>query len=443
VTPGIQARNLIAELITQAEPAGLLLQGCAMTVALLLAWGISETLRRGLHRARENPDVGNEALRFGAAGLDRILLPVLGWAFLVSGRGVLRWYHQPTTLLDIAVPLLSSLVIVRTAVYMLRHAFPSGSWVRKSETAIAWTVWVLMVLHITAVLPGIRVWLDEVRLPIGRHDISLLNVIEGTLSVGATMVAAVWLGRTVEQRLMAFSPMDVSLRVVFSKLLRAVFIILGVLVALTLVGIDVTVLSVFGGALGVGLGFGLQKIAANYVSGFVILLDRSIKLGDLVTIDNRYGEVTRLTVRYVVVKSLDGTENIIPNETIITSTVVNHSYSDRQVRIDGAIQVAYSADVGLALQTLLDVARGHPRVLSTPEPIALVRGFGENGVDLEFFVWIRDPEAGRANLRSDLNLKIFNEFRARGIEIPFPQRDVRIVGEKRPPMAPGLYPPSS
>ncbi|NCY26358.1 MAG: hypothetical protein EBX37_16435, partial [Alphaproteobacteria bacterium] len=120
-----------------------------------------------------------------------------------------------------------ALVIVRITVYMLRHAFPSGSWVRKSERAIAWTVWVLMVLHITAVLPGIRLWLDEVRLPLGKHDISLLNVIEGTLSVGATMVAAVWLGRTVEQRLMAFSPMDVSLRVVFSKLLRAIFIILG------------------------------------------------------------------------------------------------------------------------------------------------------------------------------------------------------------------------
>jgi small-conductance mechanosensitive channel len=189
---------------------------------------------------------------------------------------------------------------------------------------------------------------------------------------------------------------------------------------------------VFGGAVGVGLGFGLQKIAANYISGFAILLDRSVKLGDLVTIDNRHGEVTRLTARYVVVRSGDGTEAIIPNESVITSTVLNHSYSDRLARVDLPIQVAYQTDLRLALETLLAIARAMPRVVKSPEPVALVKNFGESGIDLELMVFINDPEAGRANLKSELSLQIFDAFRAQGIEIPFPQREVRIVGNPLP-----------
>jgi small-conductance mechanosensitive channel len=288
-------------------------------------------------------------------------------------------------------------------------------------------VWTVMVLHITAILPRIRQVLDGIRLPGNAMDISALALVDGLVATAVTMIVAVWLGRVAEGRIMALSRMDVSLRVVFSKLLRTVFVLLGVLIALALVGIDVTVLSVFGGALGVGLGFGLQKIAANYVSGFVILLDRSIKLGDLVTIDKCYGEVTRLTVRYVVVRSFDGTENLIPNETVITSTVVNHSYSDRVVRVDGRVQVAYSSDVPQVLETLRSVAAAHPRVLADPPPSAFVRGFADNGIDIEYFAWIRDPEAGRGNLQSELNLRILEEFRTQGIEIPYPQRDVRIV----------------
>lgn len=214
-----------------------------------------------------------------------------------------------------------------------------------------------------------------------------------------------------------------------SKLIKAVLIVLGVLTALALVGIDITVLSVFGGALGVGLGFGLQKIAANYVSGFAILLDGSVKLGDLVTIDNRYGEVTRLTARYVVVKSQDGTENIIPNETVITSTVVNHSYTDSKVRVDCAVQVEYGTDVRAAMKLIESLVSQHPRIERDPAPVVVLKSFGESGIDLQFLVWIHDPEAGRANLQSDLYLAVLDAFRVHGIGIPYPQREVRILRE--------------
>jgi small-conductance mechanosensitive channel len=187
------------------------------------------------------------------------------------------------------------------------------------------------------------------------------------------------------------------------------------------------VLSVFGGALGVGLGLGLQKIAANYVSGFIILLDRSISPGALVTIEGRHGQVTKLTGRYLVVKSGDGTEAIIPNETVITSVVVNHSYSDRRARVDVPMQVSYTSDVERALDIMLEVARGHPRVLHEPAPAALLKTFADSGINLELYVWVADPEAGTGDLRSDLYLVLWKSFNANNIVIPYPQREVRIL----------------
>lgn len=424
--------NLILDLVSEIETVSIARQLGVILICLGVSWLIARILRPRLQSARAQAGVEEEALKFGAAGLDRVLNPAIVWILLLIGRAVLQQHGLPIKLLNVAIPLSSSLVIIRIAVYLLRQAFPTGSWLRNSERAIAWTMWIGAVLHITGLLPHIRAWMDELALPLGAHRISLLNIIEGTFSVTLTIVVAMWIGRLVENRVMALQRMDVSLRVVIAKAAKAVFLTFAVLIALPLVGIDVTVLSVFGGAVGVGLGFGLQKIAANYISGFAILLDRSIKLGDLVTIDSRHGEVTRLTARYVVVRSGDGSEAIIPNESVITSTVVNHSHSDRLARIDLPVQVAYQTDLRLALETLLALARAMPRVVKSPEPVALVKNFGESGIDLELMVFINDPEAGRANLKSELSLQVFDAFRAKGIEIPFPQREVRIVGNPLP-----------
>jgi small-conductance mechanosensitive channel len=200
-----------------------------------------------------------------------------------------------------------------------------------------------------------------------------------------------------------------------------------VLIVLPLIGVDLTVLSVFGGALGVGLGLGLQKIASNYLSGFIILLDRSIRLGDMITADGHYGEVTKITTRYVVVRALTGVEAIIPNDTLVTTTVLNHSYSDRSVRLAVRVQVGYGTDMAAVLALMLDVARRQSRVLKDPEPTAQVLQLAESGIDLELGFWIRDPERGSQNVRSDISIDLLSEFRARGIEIPFPQREVRML----------------
>jgi len=269
--------------------------------------------------------------------------------------------------------------------------------------------------------------LDGFGFHIGKQRISVLTILQGLLSVAITVVIALWAGRTIEARLLNARGMDLNFRIVLSKLVKTLLVIIAILIALPAVGIDITVLSVFGGAVGVGLGLGLQKIAANYVSGFVILLDRSISPGALVTIDGRYGEVTKLTARYVVVKGMDGTEAIIPNETVITSVVVNHSYSDRSVRVDIPIQVSYTSDVDRALELMLEAARGHARVLRNPAPAALLKGFSDSGIDLELYVWVADPEAGTGNLRSDVYRAIWKSFNANDIAIPFPQREVRLL----------------
>jgi small-conductance mechanosensitive channel len=316
---------------------------------------------------------------------------------------------------------------VRVAVYVLRRAFKADGPLRYWERAIAWTIWIGLALHITGLLPEAVEVLDNFGFHIGKQRISALTVLQGVLSVAITVVIALWAGRTIEARLLGAHGVDLNLRIVLSKLVKTLLVVIAVLVALPLVGIDVTVLSVFGGAVGVGLGFGLQKIAANYVSGFVILLDRSISPGALVTIEGRYGEVTKLTARYVVVKGMDGTETIIPNETVITSVVVNHSYSDRSVRVDVPIQVSYASDVDRALELMLEAARDHARVLHDPSPAALLKGFADSGIALELYVWVADPEAGTGNLRSDLYRAIWKGFNANDIAIPFPQREIRIL----------------
>jgi small-conductance mechanosensitive channel len=195
------------------------------------------------------------------------------------------------------------------------------------------------------------------------------------------------------------------------------------------VGIDITVLSVFGGALGVGIGLGLQKLASNYIAGFTILLDRSVRIGDTVTVDNRFGVVSKATARYVVLRGLDGVEAIVPNETVVTTTVLNHSYSSREFKVGVPVQISYDSDLDLAMRLMTDVALEQPRVLREPNPPAvLVLRFADSGIELELAVWINDPENGQGNLKSELYLGIWRAFQANGIKVPYPQREVRLFG---------------
>jgi small-conductance mechanosensitive channel len=239
-------------------------------------------------------------------------------------------------------------------------------------------------------------------------------------------VLALWLARLIENRLSQADYVSASMQVALVKLSKFVLLVLAFLLALNAVGIDLTALTVFGGAVGVGLGFGLQRIASNFISGFIVLFDRSIRPGDVITIGEKFGWVQELRARYVVVKDRDGVERLIPNEMLITNEVINWSYSDRNVRLKIPVSISYDNDPEQALALLEEAAMANPRVLADPAPATRLLAFGDNGIELELRVWLQDPEAGLASVRSDINLAIWRAFKQAGITIPFPQRDLHI-----------------
>lgn len=412
--------NLLTELLSDLEQTRILWQLAVLGFSLALAWGFNRVLKNRLPKSEG-------AIKVGLGGISRVAFPLVALLLVVIGKTVLKNWHS-VNLLNVATSLLLALALVRLAVYALRHIFAPSGWLHSSERFIATAIWIGLALHLTGFLPEILDAMDELSFHINKQKISLLTILSGILSVLVTVLTAMWLGRVLESRVMATEHLDMNLRVVLSKFFRAILVVLGILVALPLAGIDITVLSVFGGALGVGIGLGLQKIASNYISGFIILIDRSIHPGDVLTVDNRFGTVAQLTARYLVLRSSDGTEAIIPNDTLITSTVVNHSYSNREMRIGIPVQISYQSDLDQAMTLIREAAKNHPRVLKDPEPNTFLKAFGENGIDLELGCWINDPEEGQLNLRSDINLEIWRQFQAAGIEIPYPQRDIRIIG---------------
>ena len=385
----------------------------------VLAWAAGRALR--LDRVE-----ADGIWKFGVGGLRRILFPVVALIPLTLGITLLKHWIE-VDLLRLFVPLLASLLLVRFFFYLLRHVFARGSIVRTFERAIAILVWGGLVLHVSGLLPDVIDYLEEITFHLGRQKLTLWLVLQGAFWVVITLLAAMWLSGAIEARLMRAESLHSSLRVVFSRLAKSLLVLLAVLVVLPLVGIDLTALSVFGGAIGVGLGFGLQKIASNYVSGFIILLDRSIRIGDLITVDNFYGEVKNITTRYVVVHALDGREAIIPNDLLITTTVLNHSYSNRQVRLAIQVQISYRGDPERAMRLMEEAAGKHRRVLAEPPPKAFLARFADSGIELELGAWIGDPEIGTLNIRSELNLAVWRAFQEAGIEIPYPQREVRIL----------------
>ncbi len=288
----------------------------------------------------------------------------------------------------------------------------------------------MLALHLTGLLPEIVNWLSDVELAVGKYRLSLWTLLSAAFWVAMTLLLALWAGAALEARLLSAESLHSSLRVVLARLARAVLLVAAVLVVLPLMGVDLTVLSVFGGALGVGLGLGLQKIASNYLSGFIILLDRSIRLGDMITVDGHYGEVTRITTRYMVVRTLDGSGGHHPQR----HAGHQHGAESLLLPTSGCAWrcACRSPTARTWPATLRTTGRhgdaGHPRVLAEPEPTAQVLQLADSGVDLELGFWIEDPERGSQAVRSDVSVAILREFRARGIEIPYPQREVRMLG---------------
>ncbi|MGH8713841.1 MAG: mechanosensitive ion channel family protein [Casimicrobiaceae bacterium] len=415
-----------------ATPDGWIELG-TIAVCFAIAWAVDR-------RVHVTSDRESRVMQLGAGSFNRLIFPLTALALLFVSRAVFRHWHVPA-FFPVALPLAVALALIRLFIYALRNIVGVQS-VSTSERALSFAIWGALLLYYVGVLPEIGAALEDARLPIGAHEVSVLDLGRDAIVVIVVIVLSLWAASLLEQRLLRGTHLDRNLRVVLAKVFRALLILVGVLVALSLVGIDLTVLTVFGGALGVGIGLGLQKLASNYIAGFTILLDRSIRLGDLITVDNRTGTVSVVTSRYVVVRSLDGVEAIVPNETLVTTTVLNHSYSSKDVKVGIPVQISYDSDLALAMRLMADLAARETRVQHGPlAPVVNVLQFAANGIDLELAVWINDPEKGQGNLKTALNVAIWQAFREHGIKIPYPQREVRILGAA-PAEKPDASPPT-
>jgi small-conductance mechanosensitive channel len=388
-----------------------------LAASLLVAYGICWLVgrkRRG------------ESVWFGRALIDGLLFPLLALsltytAALVQGR------FQPVPVLRIAVPVLLALAGIRLLARVFTLVFPRSALARVVERLFSWVAWLAAALWILGLLPAVTEEMENIQFAFGKSDVSLLTIVQGVLSSGLVMVLALWVSAALERKVLHDTVADLSLRKVAGNAIRAVLLTVGFLFALSAVGVDLTALSVLGGALGVGLGFGLQKLAANYVSGFVILAERSVRIGDTVRVDNFEGVVADIKTRYTLIRSLAGRESIVPNEKLISERIENLSLADPKVLLTTEVSVSYEADVDEVRRVLLEAARDAPRVIAEPGPgVHLVR-FGADGLEFRLLFWIADPQNGSGNVISEVNFRVLKGLRAAGIEIPYPQRVVHMV----------------
>lgn len=426
--------TLPAWLDSLARPA-LWWQAGVVLACVLVAWLVHRRhgawLRRRLDAGTGDPS-GSSRLRDAVAGASRHLaFPAVLCVALLIGWGVFRALQLPRTMLWLALSLAFALLLVRLGVWLLERAMKPGPLLRASENVIVAIIWVGLALYLLDWLPIVIHALDQATITVGKIHVSVLAVVNAILVGLLVMVLALWLARLVERTVMTSAHLSSSLRIGISKAAKLVLLVLGAVIALQIAGVNLSALAVVGGTVGLGIGLGLQRIVSNYLSGFILLAERSVKPGDVITVEDqsgsRYGWVHELRARYIVIRDRDGVDTLVPNENLIINPVINWSYGGNSIRLKLPVQISYDDDPEQGMALLVESAAGHQRVLDDPKPAARLMGFGDNGIDLELRVWITQPEQGVNNVRSEINLAIWRAFKRHGISMPFPQREVRIL----------------
>jgi small-conductance mechanosensitive channel len=412
--------------LTHFSRASVLIELGALLGCLLLAWLLVVATRRALPAELELP------VLFGRRLLDGALFPLVLLLLAYAAHGGLKAAAVPLFLFRLVLPVLLSLALIRVGVKVLQGAFKHAPLVRLLERWISWLAWLAVVLWLTGLLPMLLEELDAIVWRVGGSRLSALDLLGGAITAGAVLIVSLWISSAIEDRLLRrASGGDLSLRKAVSNAVRALLVGIGLLLGLTAAGIDLTALSVLGGAIGVGVGLGLQKLASSYVSGFVMLAERSVRIGDNVRIDGFEGRITDIKARYTIVRALSGRESVVPNDLFISNRIENLSLTDPKVLQTTVVSVAYDSDVDLVMQLLQTAAGSQSRVLSDPAPAVHLSNFGADGLEFTVNYWIVDPENGQGNLKSAVNLAILRALREHGSEIPFPQRVVHAA------MAPG------
>ena len=389
--------------------------------------------------ARWTQPAGRPLSASGSFGREALRLAVpYGAALLVllAARALIGLSHVDPRLFEESLVLYGALIAIRAAAFLVRVSFGPTSRLKTWELRAALFVWFFVAMHLLGWLEAVTGFLDSVAVaPVkkGETPLTLWSIIRSLFTVIAFVIISAWVARALERRVRELHGLAPGTRIAVAKFSYAFLIGFGALLGLSASGLSLGALGVFGGALGLGLGFGLQAIAANFVSGFVLLMDKSIKPGDVIsftgtigTSTEGFGWVEELRGRYVVIRDRDGVETLVPNQNLITNQVINWSYSDKRVRLKLPVRVSYDDDVEHAMQVLLQAAGCSPRILREPAPVVRLMGFHDYGLDLELRFWIADPEAGVNNVRSDVNRAIWKLFRQQGITIPRAQLDVRM-----------------
>lgn len=407
--------------IQLASNTSTLLEIAIITIALLLAYIVARPSIRRLNRLLDSREWRD---RFPGRFI-RALLPlvtiILAVLLLRIGIEAFEKYDVPTFLIGTTARLLTAWFIIRFTTGMIRDS----NWAR----LLSITAWFVAALHILKLLvPAIEL-LDKLAIDLGGVRISLLLLIKGVIVFSVLLKLASTAASMMEKRISTIKELTPSVQVLLTKALTITLMTVAVVVAFSSLGINLSAFAFIGGAIGVGIGFGLQKVVSNLISGVILLLDKSIKPGDVVGVGNSYGKIQSLGARYVSVVTRDGYEYLIPNEDLITQQVINWSFSDRLVRLKIGVGVSYDTDLHKAMDLIVQSARGIDRVLDKPGPVCQLKNFGDSAVDLELRIWIGDPENGVANVSSAVRIAIWDAFKEHGIEIPFPQRDVHIKSQ--------------
>jgi len=421
---GVTVAHIIEELGSRSLSL-LLIQ-----LSLLLATVVVALIAHRYVMKRLDERLGDDQLSDTQAMLlklsQRLAMPVMLLLAVSIVQLVIHFYDYPTPLLNLAAKLLAALASVRLIVYALRVGFAQGPTLKAWEKIISTTIWVLVALYILDLMPAVESFLDQIAISVGESRFSLLMAVKLIVLCALYVLLALWVSGVIEQRMTNAKTISVSMRVGLSKVIKVALMTIAFLLAMNEAGLNLATLTVFGGALGVGIGFGLQKIVSNFISGFILLGDRSIRPGDVISVGNTYGWVRELRARYIVVRNRDGVETLIPNENLVTTDVINWSYSDKHVRVRIPVQISYDDDPEQAMAIMEKAATASSRVLKTPEPAVRLMEFADSGIALELRVWLADPEEGVGNVRSDVNLAIWHGFKEAGITIPYPQRDVHL-----------------
>ena len=426
--------SILLETWRELQQPQLLVQLAVGAGCLVAGWLVARIAKQALAKRGQkyvdlDPERNSRLLETRFAGLDRLLLPFFAWVLLTLGERVMQAYRQPHHVLRVFSILAIAYVGIHIGLYTLRRVFKPSPGMLLVERWFGILAWLIVALHVTGFLPVVIAALSgpEASFTFGKNvNVSVWQVLSAFFWIAITLVAALGVGKILESRLMRAESIDGSTRIVLARLGNAVLIVVAVLTAMRLVDIDITVLSVFGGALGVGLGLGLQRIASNYVSGFIILLDRSLRIGDVITVDKYNGSVTQIRTRCTVVRAPNGVEALVPNELLLNQAVQNFSYGDKNGNATTSIRIAYDSDVDRAMALMLQAAQSQPRVLADPAPTVILKNFGIDGIELEATYWVPDPGAGTDGLRSNVNRATWTAFQEAGIKVPFPQREVRM-----------------